>query len=62
MNNKPEISLYELETNVYKHELKTIKEKIRNKNTLDKYFEIEIIKKKRYYQYIKTDGRLPFNR
>ena len=46
MNNKPEISLYELETNVYKHELKTIKEKIRNKNTLDKYFEIEIIKKK----------------
>jgi len=46
MNNKPEITLYELEANVYKHELKITKEKTRNKNTLDKYFEIEIIKKK----------------
>lgn len=45
MNNKPDITLYELEANLYKHEMKLMKEKEKEKNTLDKYFCIKIEKK-----------------
>jgi hypothetical protein len=45
-NNKKELTLQELENQLYIHEMKLLKEKEKKQiNTLDKYFNINIIKK-----------------